>query len=92
MAPEVLDETLNVGTFEAFRMADMYSFGLVLWEIGRRCVTGDKLGQADDFQVPFYNCVPHDPSFEDMHAVVCVKGIRPEITPRWETEEVCIHY
>ncbi|KAF4516935.1 hypothetical protein B566_EDAN008024 [Ephemera danica] len=88
MAPEVLDETLNMNTFEAFRMVDMYAFGLVLWEINRRCITGDKLGQADEYQVPFYNCVPNDPSFDDMHAVVCVKKIRPEIANRWESEEV----
>ena len=46
------------------------------------------MGQADEYQVPFYNCVPNDPSFDDMHAVVCVKGIRPEIPTRWESEEV----
>jgi len=88
MAPEVLDETLNIGVFESFRMSDMYSFGLVLWEISRRCYTGDKLNQVDDYQVPYYDCVPNDPSFDHMHEVVNIKGIRPEIQDRWETEEV----
>lgn len=36
MAPEVLNETINFSCFESFKMADMYSFGLVLWEIVRR--------------------------------------------------------
>ena len=36
MAPEVLDETISRTSFEAFKAADMYSFGLVLWEIARR--------------------------------------------------------
>lgn len=40
MPPEVLDETLNRSTFQAFIMADMYSFGLILWEMARRCVSG----------------------------------------------------
>lgn len=37
MAPEVLGGTLNCNNFGAHKMADMYSFGLVLWEIIRRC-------------------------------------------------------
>lgn len=40
MAPEVLDETLNKKHFDSYKQADMYSFGLVLWEIARRCVIG----------------------------------------------------
>jgi bone morphogenetic protein receptor type-1B len=88
MAPEVLDESLNTSAFESFKMADMYSLGLVFWEMGCRCVTGNKLSAADDYQLPYFNCVPSDPSFEDMHEVVCVKRIRPHIPPRWESEEV----
>lgn len=40
MAPEVLDESLNKNHFQAYIMADMYSYGLVVWEMARRCVTG----------------------------------------------------
>lgn len=40
MAPEVLDQSLNKTHFQAFLMADIYSYGLVVWEIARRCVTG----------------------------------------------------
>lgn len=35
MAPEVLDETLDSKSFDAFKMADMYSLGLVFWEMCR---------------------------------------------------------
>uniref|UniRef100_A0A3Q2YAR0 receptor protein serine/threonine kinase n=1 Tax=Hippocampus comes TaxID=109280 RepID=A0A3Q2YAR0_HIPCM len=38
MPPEVLDETLNRTHFQSFIMADMYSFGLIVWEMARRCV------------------------------------------------------
>lgn len=88
MAPEVIDESLDITNFEAFKMADMYSLGLVFWEMCRRCVTGDKVLIVDDYALPYYNCVPNDPSFDDMHAVVCVKQMRPQIPPRWETNEV----
>ena len=37
MAPEVLDETINIYQFDMYKQADVYSFGLVLWEMGRRC-------------------------------------------------------
>ena len=43
MAPEVLDDTLNIRHFDSFKRADIYSFGLVLWEIARRCDIGGKL-------------------------------------------------
>ncbi|XP_046990515.1 bone morphogenetic protein receptor type-1B [Schistocerca americana] len=88
MAPEVLDETLDTTAFEAFKMADMYSLGLVFWEMCRRCVTGNKHTAADDYQLPYYDCVPSDPSFEDMHTVVCIKKIRPIISERWYSDEV----
>uniref|UniRef100_A0A183SLU0 receptor protein serine/threonine kinase n=1 Tax=Schistocephalus solidus TaxID=70667 RepID=A0A183SLU0_SCHSO len=33
MAPEVLDNTLRQSSFEAYKQADMYSLGLVFWEL-----------------------------------------------------------
>lgn len=87
MAPEVLNETLVTSSFESFKAADMYAFGLVLWEITRRTLTADKVAQCEDYQLPYYNNVPQDPSFEDMFQVVCVSEIRPEIPPRWHSTE-----
>ncbi|XP_014361480.1 bone morphogenetic protein receptor type-1B isoform X1 [Papilio machaon] len=83
MAPEVLDEKLDVANFEAFKMADMYSLGLVLWEMCRRCATGDKAQHVDAYALPYHEHVPPDPSFEDMHAVVVARGVRPIIPARW---------
>ena len=40
MAPEVLEETINMNHFESFKRGDVYSFGLVLWEVARRCSVG----------------------------------------------------
>ena len=37
MAPEVLDETMDATQFISFKLADIYSLGLVLWETTRRC-------------------------------------------------------
>ena len=40
MPPEVLDDTLNERHFDAFKRADVYSLGLVFWEICRRVKVG----------------------------------------------------
>ena len=40
MAPELLNDSVQRAHFEAFKQADMYSMGLVLWEIARRCELG----------------------------------------------------
>ena len=42
MAPEILCERLDPASFDSFKAADIYSLGLVLWEIGRRTITAEK--------------------------------------------------
>ncbi|XP_060554498.1 TGF-beta receptor type-1-like isoform X2 [Ruditapes philippinarum] len=84
MAPEVLDETINMNHFESFKRADVYSFGLVLWEIARRCSIG---GIFEDYQQPYYNMVPPDPYLDEMKKVVCTEKRRPDIPNRWQGQE-----
>lgn len=40
MAPEVLDDSINMKHFESFKRADIYAMGLVFWEIASRCSIG----------------------------------------------------
>ncbi|XP_008422472.1 bone morphogenetic protein receptor, type IBb [Poecilia reticulata] len=84
MPPEVLDETLNTSTFQSFIMADMYSFGLILWEVARRCTSG---GVVEEHQLPYHDLVPTDPSYEDMREVVCIKKQRPSMANHWSSDE-----
>ncbi|XP_041426346.1 bone morphogenetic protein receptor type 1A S homeolog isoform X2 [Xenopus laevis] len=84
MAPEVLDESLNKNHFQAYIMADIYSFSLIVWEMTRRCITG---GIVEEYQLPYYDMVPNDPSFEDMREVVCMKCLRPTVSNRWNSDE-----
>lgn len=83
MAPEILEETLNSNLFESFKCVDVYAFGLVLWEITRRCVVN---GISEEYKPPFWDVVPSDPSFEDMRKVVCTDQQRPVIPNRWSTD------
>lgn len=88
LPPELLDESLNPQHFDSWKRADVYSIGLVFWEMGRRCSGNGIL--AEDYQLPYFDVVPSDPSFEDMKAVVCDKKIRPTCQNRWHASEV--HY
>ncbi|KAK2723963.1 TGF-beta receptor type-1-like isoform X2 [Artemia franciscana] len=84
MAPEVLDESMNMSHFDGFKRADVYAFGLVLWEIARRCNVG---GIYEEFQLPFYDLVPSDPTIEEMRKVVCIDKQRPSIPNKWQSCE-----
>ena len=46
-------------------------------------------GEVGEYQVPYQNCVPNDPSIDDMKKVVVTQGIRPDIDERWKKSEVC---
>ncbi|KAH8413613.1 hypothetical protein KR222_002005, partial [Zaprionus bogoriensis] len=85
MAPEVLDESIDMDCFEALRRTDIYAFGLVLWEVCRRTIS---CGIAEEYKVPFYDVVPMDPSFEDMRKVVCIDNYRPSIPNRWSSDSL----
>ncbi|XP_076018087.1 activin receptor type-1-like isoform X2 [Genypterus blacodes] len=80
MAPEVLDDTIQMDCFESYKRVDIWALGLVLWEIARRTVSN---GIVEDYKPPFHDAVPSDPSFEDMKKVVCVDQQRPNIPNRW---------
>ncbi|XP_061696988.1 TGF-beta receptor type-1 isoform X2 [Syngnathoides biaculeatus] len=84
MSPEILDETINASNFESFKRADIYSLGLVFWELARRCSVR---GLHEDFQLPYYDLVPSDPSVEDMRKVVCEQKLRPNIPNQWQSCE-----
>lgn len=59
MAPEVLDETINMKHFDSFKCADIYALGLVYWEIARRCNAG---GNTLRVPMPAAQLPPGSPS------------------------------
>jgi hypothetical protein len=46
--------------------------------------------KAKEYQPPFYDMVPHDPSFEVMKEVVCVQKKRPAFPNEWSNNKVNI--
>ncbi|KAL7036351.1 hypothetical protein ACKWTF_008784 [Chironomus riparius] len=85
MAPEVLDDTININHFDSFKRADIYAYGLILWEIARRCNTGN---MYEDYQLPFFDVVQPDPSIEEMRKVICIDNQRPTIPNKWQVSDV----
>jgi len=85
MAPEILDMTMQMQIFESFRRVDVYGFALMMWETTRRCMTHEGV---EEYALPFYDTVPPDPGFEDMHKVVCIDQYRPQIPDRWHQDKI----
>ncbi|KAL1229289.1 TGF-beta receptor [Trichinella pseudospiralis] len=79
LAPEVLSDTLNPNHFDSYRRADIYSLGLILWEICRRA--GDK---PDPCELPYYDQVPAEPTLDDMLRCVVLENQRPPLPSRWK--------
>lgn len=79
---------MNMSSFDAFKRVDMYAFALILWELC--CRTAANGIAEEEYQSPFQNVVPADPSFEEMRKVVCVDGYRPEIPNRWASDLVSL--
>ncbi|KAJ8010520.1 hypothetical protein DPEC_G00075940 [Dallia pectoralis] len=84
MAPEVLDDSINMKHFESFKRADIYAMGLVFWEISSRCSLA---GIVEDYQLPYHDLVQSDPAVEEMRRVVCDQKLRPNIPNRWQSCE-----
>ncbi|XP_060879283.1 TGF-beta receptor type-1-like isoform X1 [Metopolophium dirhodum] len=80
MAPEVLEETINMNHFDSFKRGDIYALGLILWEVTRRCYV-DNI--HEEYQLPYYDSVPSDPTIDEMRKVVCLEMKRPPIPQRW---------
>ena len=52
MAPEVLND-LIMKTIDAYKQADLYSLGLIFWEICRRCEDSNEDASADPYALPY---------------------------------------
>lgn len=86
MAPEVLDFIPDAESnvfieenFQCFLNSDIYSLGLVLWEISSRTIVDDI--EPQPYKMPFEDLAPNDPDVEQMRQIVSVKNERPEFRP-----------
>lgn len=90
LAPEFLDKTFNPNIIETFKMGDVYSFALVLWEILSRCEI-PSLISGTKYQVLFeeeLNAENLEFSWDSMTTLVANKKIRPRLRSEWEQDPV----
>ena len=85
LAPEVLSDALNTSDFEAFKRADMYSLGLVFWEVASRCAANNS-SVVPEYGLPYHELVSPDPAIEEMRKVVCGDGARPGLPNHWTAD------
>lgn len=77
MAPEVLEGAVNLRDCEsALKQIDVYSLGLVLWELGTRC-TEMQVVEPQPYAPPFHKEVGENPTLEQMQALVSRRKARP---------------
>lgn len=47
-------------------------------------------GIHEEYQLPYYDLVPSDPSIEEMRKVVCDQKLRPNVPNWWQSYEVIL--
>lgn len=87
MAPEILrprdfEDRLNYNHFSTFAQADLYQYGLIMWEVCHR-TTLDVLHKAGEHKLPYDGVVPANPDIQDMIKVVCDDECRPPRDDKW---------
>ncbi|KAL7648210.1 UNVERIFIED_CONTAM: hypothetical protein RMT77_000113 [Armadillidium vulgare] len=85
MSPEMLDGSIDMDNFEAFRKADIYALALVMWEACQRCLCN---GIAEEYSRPYENIFKSEPSYDEVRRYVSLQGGRPPIPNRWADDKV----
>lgn len=85
MAPEILrpNSSLNYRQFLTFALADVYQFGLIIWEVTHRTAL-DVLHPAGQHMLPYGGIVPLNPTIDDMVKIVCEDQYRPPKYEKWQ--------
>lgn len=47
-------------------------------------------GIHEEYQLPYYDLVPSDPSIEEMRKLVCEQKLRPNVPNWWQSYEVFV--
>ncbi|KAM3934870.1 anti-Muellerian hormone type-2 receptor [Leptodactylus fuscus] len=84
MSPEMLDGSLNLMSWEqALTQADVYSLGLLLWEIFSRCNDLYADHQCPEFRVAFLDELGPNPTLDELRSFVVENKQRPQVPRNW---------
>ncbi|XP_017331276.2 anti-Muellerian hormone type-2 receptor isoform X2 [Ictalurus punctatus] len=78
MSPEILEGYVNLSSGRCLLQGDVYSFGLLLWELLMRCSDLCK-----EHMLPYEAELGRSPSLEDLLTFVLEKRLRPTVPHLW---------
>ncbi|XP_058457060.1 bone morphogenetic protein receptor type-2 [Malaya genurostris] len=86
MAPEVLEGAVNLRDCEsALKQIDVYSLGLVIWELATRCEDFyPDQNSVPDYKAPYEEEIGTNPNFEQMQVLVSRNKARPRFSSNYE--------
>ncbi|XP_032816929.2 bone morphogenetic protein receptor type-2-like [Petromyzon marinus] len=91
MAPEVLEGAVNLCDCEsALKQVDVYSLGLVYWEIFTRCTDLFPGESVPDFQLAFQEEAGSHPTVEEMQVLVSREKRRPRFPDTWKENSLAV--
>ncbi|XP_063788314.1 bone morphogenetic protein receptor type-2 [Pseudophryne corroboree] len=91
MAPEVLEGAVNLRDCEsALKQVDMYSVGLIYWEIFMRCTDLFPGESVPEYQMAFQVEAGNHPTFEDMQVLVSREKQRPKFPEAWKENSLAV--
>ncbi|XP_075707963.1 anti-Muellerian hormone type-2 receptor isoform X2 [Rhinoderma darwinii] len=84
MSPEMLDGSLNLMSWgQALTQADVYSLGLLLWEIFSRCNDLYADHYCPQFRVAFFDELGPNPTLDELQSLVVENKRRPQVPRNW---------
>ncbi|MCJ8737203.1 hypothetical protein PDJAM_G00021270 [Pangasius djambal] len=83
MSPEILEGCVNLSSGRCLLQGDVYSLGLLLWELLMRCSDLCKDSPVPDHMLPYEMELGRSPSLEDLLTFVLEKRLRPSIPHLW---------
>ncbi|CAH1774306.1 unnamed protein product [Owenia fusiformis] len=84
MAPEVLEGAVNLRDCEAsLKQIDVYSLGLVIWEVASRTTDLYQGLPMPEYQLPYQAEVGLNPTFDEMQLKVSLEKRRPAFPRMW---------
>ena len=90
LAPEYLKPEL-FNNYLDLTKADIYATALVFWELLNRTQGFMTNETVPEYNQPYWDMVPSEPSIEDMKAVVVADPIRrPFIPPPFASQDTCL--
>ncbi|XP_027205858.2 uncharacterized protein LOC113799434 [Dermatophagoides pteronyssinus] len=91
LAPEILDASINLRPTESLlKQADVYSLGLILWEIASRCTDLYQGIDVPAYKLPYEYEVGLTPTLDQMRLLVNKHKARPLFPDIWKDSNFAI--